>query len=216
MARRRNYHYGDLRSGLVEVAFEILENDGIENLTMRSLSKKLGVSRTAAYRHFPDKTSLLKAVAEDTFNRMRVFIHEKSAKMADPLDKFEAIIYAYLEFAMKNTARYRQMFSREVVSEPTDPELGKAAWKAFSEFTEVIESCQGDGVFMRKDPVELANVVWATVHGLSMLLIDRQIRTREDGQRLPALLLNGDEVPAGNVVQMADAVIKMLEKGFGK
>lgn len=127
MTKRKKYHYGDLRSGLVEVTSEILESEGIDSLTMRLLSKRLGVSRTAAYRHFPDKTALLKAVAEDTFNKMRVYIHEKSAQQKDPLDQFEAILYAYLEFAMKNSSRYRQMFSREVVSEPTVPELGKAA-----------------------------------------------------------------------------------------
>lgn len=216
MTRRKKYHYGDLRSKLVKMTSEILENEGIESLTMRSLSKRLDVSRTAAYRHFPDKTALLKAVAEDTFNRMRVYINQKSASMKDPLDRFEAISYAYLEFAAKNSARYRQMFSREVVSEPGVPELKDAAWKAFSEFINVIETCQKKGVFKPNDPVELANVAWATVHGLSLLLIDGQIRTREDGTSLHALLMNGNSEPSQNVLQITNATINMLVKGFGK
>lgn len=216
MTKRKNYHYGDLRSRLVEVTSKILENEGIDSLTMRSLSKKLGVSRTAAYRHFPDKASLLKAVAEDTFNMMRVYIHEKSANEKNPLDRFKAISNAYLEFATRNSARYRQMFSREVVSEPGVPELREAAWKAFSEFMDVIETCQREGVFKQNDPVELANVAWATVHGLSLLLIDGQIRTSEDGISLHALLINGYSKPSQSVTQLADATISMLMEGFRK
>lgn len=216
MTKRKNYHYGDLRSRLVEVTSEILENEGIDSLTMRSLSKKLGVSRTAAYRHFPDKTALLKAVAEDTFNRMRVYIHEKSTNKKDPLDRFEAISYAYLEFATRNSARYRQMFSREVVCEPGVPELREAAWKAFSEFMDVIETCQKEGVFKQNDPVELANVAWSTMHGLSLLLIDGQIRTRENGKSLHALLTNGNSKPPQNVIQITNTTISMLVEGFGK
>lgn len=216
MTKRKNYHYGDLRSRLVEVTSEILENEGIDSLTMRSLSKRLGVSRTAAYRHFPDKTALLKAVAEDTFNMMRVYIHEKLDSMKTPLDRFEAISHAYLEFAAKNSARYRQMFSMEVVSEPGAPGLKEAAWKAFSEFMAVIENCQNEGVFKLNDPVELANVAWATVHGLSLLLIDGQIRTREDGKSLHTLLINGNSKASPNTLQIANATISMLVEGFRK
>lgn len=193
---------------------EILENEGIDSLTMRSISKRLDVSRTAAYRHFPDKTALLKAVAEDTFNRMRVYIHQKSASMKDPLDRFEAISYAYLEFTSKNSARYRQMFSREVVSEPGVTELKGAAWKALSEFIDVIETCQSEGIFKPNDPVELANVAWAAIHGLSLLLIDGQIRTSKAGKSLHVLLMNGNSKPSSNVLQIANATISMLVTGF--
>jgi AcrR family transcriptional regulator len=214
MARRDNYHKGDLGSRLLEVTAEILETEGIENLTMRSLSKRIGVSRTASYRHYSDKTALLKAVAEDTFKKLRTYIKERSVSVEAPLDRFKMISYSYVEFAMKNSARYRHMFSREVVSEPNVPELGEAAWSAFSEIMSVIETCQEEGVFIQHDLVEMTNVVWATVHGLSMLLIDKQIRTSENGERLHALLADDSSKPSVNVLQMVEATLVYLVEGF--
>ena len=214
MARQKKYHFGDLKASLVETASIMIEDEGIENITMRSLSKKLGVSRTAAYRHFQDKTALLKAVAEDTFNRLRLYIRDESEDIGDPLEQFRVISHAYVEFAMRNPAKYRQMFGREVASEPRVPELGQAAWSAFTVLMEVIQKCHRDGVFKGGDTYDLANVAWATVHGLSLLLIDGQIRTSEDGRRLPALLVNGNSKPSRNVLQIVDTTIRVLVEGF--
>ncbi len=214
MTRQKKYHFGDLRASLVETASTMIEDEGIENITMRSLSKKLGVSRTAAYRHFQDKTALLKAVAEDTFNSLKLYIREESENIGDPLEQFRVISHAYVEFAMRNPAKYKQMFSREVVSEPRVPELGQAALNAFTVLMEVIENCHREGVFTVGDTYDLANVAWATVHGLSLLLIDGQIRTSEGGKRLHALLVNGNSRPSPNALQIVDATIRVLVRGF--
>lgn len=69
---------------------------------------------------------------------------------------------------------------------------------------------------MRRDPVELANIAWATVHGLSLLLIDRQIKTSEEGKRLHALLVNGNSKPSHSILQVSGATINMLVEGFRK
>ncbi len=214
MPKQKKYHYGDLRASLVEKASDMIEDEGIENITMRSLSKELGVSRTAAYRHYRDKTALLKAVAEDTFNSLRVYIREESADIKDPLEQFLKISHAYVGFALRNPAKYRQMFSREVVSEPRVPELGQAALNAFTVLMEVIENCCREGVFTIGDTYDLANAAWATVHGLCLLLIDGQIRTRDDGKRLHALLVNGNSKPSPNTLQIVDATIRVLAEGF--
>ena len=58
----RAYHHGDLRRALVEAGFEILEAEGREALTLRSVSDRTGVSKMAPYRHFADKAALLTAI----------------------------------------------------------------------------------------------------------------------------------------------------------
>lgn len=64
------YHHGNLRKALIEEGLKSLCRDGIGSFSLRNLSKKLGVSHAAAYRHFSSKETLLKAIlAEfaDTF-----------------------------------------------------------------------------------------------------------------------------------------------------
>ena len=60
---KSNYHHEGLRTILVKTASLVLEEEGIESLTMRNLSRRVGVSRSAPYRHFEDKLALLGAQA---------------------------------------------------------------------------------------------------------------------------------------------------------
>src|SRR5688572_10252488 len=65
------YHHGDLRPALLEEAVRTIRKDGVEALTLREAGRRLGVSRTALYRHFADKSALLAAVAREGFQRFR-------------------------------------------------------------------------------------------------------------------------------------------------
>src|SRR5918993_5920157 len=73
MARKRahRYHHGDLSRALLHEALRTIEKDGVAALTLRSVGERLGVSRTALYRHFADKKALLAAVATEGFRTLR-------------------------------------------------------------------------------------------------------------------------------------------------
>jgi AcrR family transcriptional regulator len=64
------YHHGDLRRALLEEAVRTIRDDGAAALTLRAVAERLGVSRTALYRHFADKSALLNAVSEEGFRRL--------------------------------------------------------------------------------------------------------------------------------------------------
>src|SRR5688500_20294354 len=70
--RAGQYHHGDLRRALVDEAVRTIQLDGIEQLTLRAAGEKLGVSRTALYRHFSDKQALLAAVGREGFRMRRL------------------------------------------------------------------------------------------------------------------------------------------------
>ena len=63
--KETRYHHSDLRSTLVEAAAAMIAETGVAGVTMRGLAQRVGVSRTAPYRHFADKAALLAAVAEE-------------------------------------------------------------------------------------------------------------------------------------------------------
>ena len=56
---RDSYHHGDLRRALLDEALRTIQTDGVNALTLRTIGLRLGVSRTALYRHFTDKRALL-------------------------------------------------------------------------------------------------------------------------------------------------------------
>jgi len=49
---RRGYHHGNLREALIEAGTEILDEDGLEALSLRACAKRAGVSHAAPQHHF--------------------------------------------------------------------------------------------------------------------------------------------------------------------
>jgi AcrR family transcriptional regulator len=59
-------------SDIVAAALEIIEESGVESLTMRRLSAKLGVALGATYHHVPNKDALLVLVADELCRRIEI------------------------------------------------------------------------------------------------------------------------------------------------
>ena len=118
---RDRYHHGDLRRALVQEAATIIGARGIEALTLRAVGDSLGVSRTAMYRHFADKSDLLAAVAAEGFRRLR----------ATQQGSFEEMGRSYVRFAMANPAHYRVMFGGFVREHRADAEVAVEGAAAF-------------------------------------------------------------------------------------
>ena len=66
-----SYHHGNLRRALLDEALATIGAEGVDGLTLREIGARLGVSRTALYRHFADKRALLAAVATEGFRTLR-------------------------------------------------------------------------------------------------------------------------------------------------
>jgi AcrR family transcriptional regulator len=174
--RPGRYHHGDLRQALLDQALRHIETEGVETLTVRGVGAKLGVSRSALYRHFSDKQALLAAVAREGFRAFRLALSDAWERNGRGIAGFEAQGAAYLQFARGHPAHYRVMFGRFIESCRKDPEVVKEAAGAFQVLVDALLELQGRGLASGEDPQMLALCIWAQVHGLSMLAIDGQLR----------------------------------------
>ena len=68
---RKNYHHGNLAEAILLRAAEIIDERGIEALSLRSVARDLNVSHSAPNRHFKSKTDLLSALALDGWLKVR-------------------------------------------------------------------------------------------------------------------------------------------------
>ncbi len=55
------------REIILSTALNLVDEEGLSALSLRSLGKRLGVSQAAFYRHFPDKAALLEGIAEQVW-----------------------------------------------------------------------------------------------------------------------------------------------------
>src|ERR1700704_5087992 len=105
---RRDYHHGNLRQALIEAALELVSEGGGEAVSVREAARRAGVSPGAPFRHFPTRTALMTAVAEESMRRFRAEIDAalKLAPADHPLRRLRAIALAYLRWAMRNPAYF--------------------------------------------------------------------------------------------------------------
>jgi AcrR family transcriptional regulator len=113
----RAYHHGNLVDALVTAAVELIEAEGVENLSLRDLSKRVGVSPGAPFRHFKSKTELLTAVAEQSMSRLTFAVAEalRACESADPIAKLGAIGHGYLNWALGNPTHFQIISSRTLI-----------------------------------------------------------------------------------------------------
>lgn len=175
---RDQYHHGDLRRALLQAAVRTLQKQGLAALTLRAVGEELGVSRTALYRHFADKSALLTAVASEGFRLLRddlVWAWEERGKGRAG---FDAMGEAYVRFALANPWHYRVMFGGGFELGTSDPELSAAGAAAFGALVDALVEQQAQGLVRKDDPQTQATFIWALVHGIAMLALDAGLKER--------------------------------------
>jgi AcrR family transcriptional regulator len=166
------YHHGDLRRAMLDEAVRTIQQDGMDALTLRAVGARLRVSRTALYRHFADKSALLAAVACEGFVMLRTALEAAWQEQGGGQRGFEAMGRAYVTFAVANPSHYRVMFGGFLSRPSPDPDLAREAGAAFTVLVNALVALQRAGLVRRDDPLQLARMIWALVHGIAMLGID--------------------------------------------
>jgi len=152
-----------------------MRKTGVGALTLRGAGAALGVSRTALYRHFTDKDALLAAVAREGFVGLRAALDEARTRVPGLADQLTEMGFAYVRFAMENSAHYRVMFGGFLDRCKDEPGLMADAGAAFQALVDAIVDLQRAQLVRQDDPPQLARFVWAAVHGIAMLAIDGQL-----------------------------------------
>ena len=171
----QRYHHGDLRASLIQAGTERLEKQGIEGLTLRKLANDIGVSRTAPYHHFKDKSALLSAIAAQGFVRWHEVAQQIFEQEDRPIDeRLRVFIHRYIGFAADNPQLYELMFGRTLWQPgAASDDLKQVAYPSFQYQVSMTRLWQQHGLLPEhQDPLRLAQVTWGTLHGIARLLID--------------------------------------------
>ena len=117
-ANRANYHHGNLRQAVIDATLVLVEEGGFENVNLREVARRAGVSTGAPFRHFPNKTALLTAVAEDALQLFRVEIDAQLGKLdaPAPFAVFRAIGSAYLNWAVRHPTHFKVISAQSLIN----------------------------------------------------------------------------------------------------
>jgi AcrR family transcriptional regulator len=189
---RTNYHHGALREALLRATVELIETEGIGAVSLRQVARTAGVSPGAPYHHFPDRATLLTALADEGFRRLADKLTATHDAATTPTAALEGILNAYVEFAKANPAYFRLMFRPELTQSHKSDFGAEAAEAAFA----VLERTVGECLTANKitaDRDVLAVTMWSLVHGYASLWLDGQLDNRtgnpaELAHRIAALI----------------------------
>lgn len=186
---KRAYHHGDLRNALITAAAELAAQGGPGSVTIRAAARQVGVTPTAAYRHFAGHEELLDAATDRALDELSSAMQKEQAArphLGDPvlhaLGNFAALGRGYLAFARAEPGLFRTVFSKEKpIREP-----GDVRPDPFGLLLEALDEMVGVGLLgvQRRELAEVA--AWAMVHGLAMLL-DGPLREMPDDVRRDAV-----------------------------
>ncbi|MCB1657130.1 MAG: TetR/AcrR family transcriptional regulator [Moraxellaceae bacterium] len=170
---KEHYHHGSLHDALIGAAVQRLQQDGIAKLSLRALAADVGVSPTAVYRHFEDKSALLAAIACDGFVGLTQNMHKYLGhEPCDALSALKRIGIGYVDYAIHHPAHYRLMFGQRMVERARYPDLYQASNTSFAMLRDTIKRGIDEQMF-RDLPLDVMTMTaWSLVHGMAMLTID--------------------------------------------
>jgi len=167
-----------LRQEILDAARELLVRDGYDQLSMRRVAERIDYSPTAIYLHFKDKQELVFSLCEETFAKLVRELESLAREYPDPLARLRKGMERYIAFGLKNPNHYIPAF---VLPPPPGLDDAKHAAAMHDPSSNpmralaVLRDGIADGVKARKlrkvDPDVAARAAWASLHGITSLLI---------------------------------------------
>jgi AcrR family transcriptional regulator len=174
---------------IVDLALELLEEEGPGGLSMRRLAERVGIRAPSIYKHLPDKQALEAAIISAGFELQADAFERALEDAEDPLG---ALAHTYRQFAKAHPHLYRLMTERELQREMLKPGVEDRAGGP------VYEAVGRDA--------DLARAAWAFAHGMTILELNRRFPPEADLDAAWERGLDAFRPAAGNLTPPAPRV----------
>ncbi|SDD77234.1 transcriptional regulator, TetR family [Glycomyces harbinensis] len=178
---------GSTREALVEAAAQLLDEGGVEAVTLRDVGRLVGVSHNAPYKHFAGKQALLAAVAARELQGLHAALHESLRRKQLPPMALRTVLHDYIGWALRYPARFKLVFGPWTVD---SAELAEAAALTQTTFVDLVASAQEVGALPPGDSVRLASLLRALTHGAADLALAGHLTADGKGNATPEDLVD--------------------------
>ena len=172
--KKTSYHHGNLKEEFLNISFNFIKTEDIDKLTLKILSEATGTSRSAIYRHFSSKDSLIETMIKSCFSELDKEISPILLdKSIDIVERLNRTFRNYIQFAKNNTHMYQLLFAKKYAKIREDlVTTGDDDHSGFANLQKVIQEGQKSGVIKKENSYHQAITAWASLHGLSTLIVD--------------------------------------------
>ncbi len=158
---------------IVHYAHEVIEAEGVENLSLNKLATLLGVKAPSLYRHFASKNDLLRAVNLHTGSQLvEAILAAVEAAPDDPQERVRAMAHVYRTFIHAHALTYSLMFGS--LAPEMRPDEALLAGLAIP-LQKVMAAISGE-----PDSLAALRGLMALVHGFAILELNGQFQRGGD------------------------------------
>ena len=155
----------ELRDRVLQVAVDMLANDGVAGFTTRKVAEGAATSTPAVYELFGDKAGLVREMFFEGFRQLRRRF-DALAESDDPRGDLVAVIGALRRFVRDNPVLAEVMFSRPFHDFDPGQSGLKAGGATRSFIVERVRRCIDAGV-LEGDETDIAHVLVSLTQGLA-------------------------------------------------
>jgi AcrR family transcriptional regulator len=195
--QRRAREKEGLREEILDAARALFVKEGYESVSIRKIADKIEYAPGTIYLYFRDKAEILDRICEETFAKLLVKMRAIKDDTAAPLDKLRRGLRIYIQFGLENPNHYVVTFIQAKGHLESKSVFQTTGQEAFSCLRQGVQECIDAGALVSNDADELAQTLWAGIHGLTSVLItctgfpfveqnrliDRMIHTLVEGVR---------------------------------
>jgi|SRR5579884_2164851 len=160
-----------MREEILTAARGLVQEGGVQALSMRALGRAVGVTAPTLYDYFASKEEVLDALYLEGTTRLRAAMEEAIARTEPGRERLRALAQAYRRFALADPDLYLLIFGRVDASyRPGDAEL-ECGLGVFELAVEANREAIARGELRPGDPATMAFAAWALAHGIVTLEI---------------------------------------------
>jgi len=170
------YHHGNLRAELLNAAMDILDESGIEAVTIRQVARKAGVGHSAPANHFAGKRALLTQLAINIFVNLGDTIKKELHTAPKGLtEKITVFTDTLVKFGLGQPNRYRLMWRRDYLDND-NKELNSAMDVIYDELLATLATGRESRVSVESKAIAL----WSMLQGYVSMRIDGNLEPKKD------------------------------------
>ncbi len=194
------YHHGNLREALVEAGVALAAEHGPDAVVLREVSRRVGVSHNAAYRHFADRDALLREVSARAMSAFgtvmagRIAAAPQGPEPAAVGARLEASGRGYVEFAVTQPGLFRTACALSLGDVTPYGDVPHP----YALLSERLDEMVTAGLMtpQRREGAEIA--AWSAVHGFAVLVMEGPLA----------------DVPEQQREAMLDVVLRVVREGL--
>ncbi|MBT3531022.1 MAG: TetR/AcrR family transcriptional regulator [Gammaproteobacteria bacterium] len=212
-----SYHHGNVKEALIDAALRLIESNQEGAMSLRRLSREVGITAPAVYNHFADKEALMIAIKVRIYGSFNKYFEERITGSDDPEKTLKEMCFAYYHFSRDFPSQFHFLFASAIPMDWTTPEHIEISGQCIVKTRKVVLDiykkyqipCDQHAV------VNTTLLIWSQLHGIVTLRNSGMIQAAvtyqdwpdscslEHGEQVESLIENHIQIMVGGIINSA-------------